>query len=420
MGKEGKLDDGTTYAKAPPADYSSRAMLPPPESSVAPGLTMQSISIPFASPQPDGSIYCEICGIYLHNANLFEVSCPNEPHHNTLTQVLSLHYILQAHVQGSQHWASVKQLEAQSLIDPCVSAGGESPDDTASPLSSSSPSSSPASCQLQAGTTPISSSSSCGNDFVSKSLTTASTPSNQSTNTKGESSASTQTSELKGKWGAMPLKHRILKSFGMPTKEENKPPVAQNTGAGKTALPPSDVAFQSDARDTSVQMRQIEEERLGKIEAGIARARERGQVMKEREEADRFIQGPHRSGATKRRFSESDSSRPAGHQKDNPIFQGKRPRKGSSSGNDDSDSDDSYLETEPPTGVKTKRKAATVNYGPKKESPTMETDAGMSMDEQDEEKIQRRMKEIITHYDTMKDKNTAVAFLLNVIRNSNR
>lgn len=40
--------------------------------------------------------------------------------------------------------------------------------------------------------------------------------------------------------------------------------------------------------------------------------------------------------------------------------------------------------------------------------------------EKDKELIRERMESIIRKYDGMKDKNTAVAYLLNVIRNSNR
>jgi hypothetical protein len=229
----------------------------------------------------------------------------------------------------------------------------------------------------------------------------------------------------KGKWGAMPLKYRILKSCGMPTKDNRREePTKQEESAGATlsSMHPHSPSIMT-AHDSAAarwkkeEQRRMEEERNDKIEAGLAQARER--ERKEREDEDLLLL--RRRGAAIKRTRSEDSGTGISvvnlrTRKEENRPRGKRIKRDSEDedGDENDERDGDHIE-----GQFAGATARSQYQQKKKQRRVM-----IEEDEYDElenaEEIKTRMEVIINKYDAMKDKNTAVAFLLNVIRNSNR
>ncbi|ELR19193.1 RNA recognition motif domain containing protein [Acanthamoeba castellanii str. Neff] len=242
-----------------------------------------------------------------------------------------------------------------------------------------------------------------------------------------------------GKWGAMPLKYRILKSFGMPTKDDRSrdstnaqlPSPAPATTNGQLDGPASASAV---ALRREQQRRRMEEElKNDKIEAGLAQARERERERRERMEDEELLRRPRGAAAlVKRKRSEDYGAGPSGAVGLRARPKGKRPKRESEyddyeDENDDDDDENDERDgdhIEGPTSATAATRQQLHQQHPKKKpqrrAVVVDDEDDEDQEPENEEEIKTRMEVIINKYDAMKDKNTAVAFLLNVIRNSNR
>ena len=237
-----------------------------------------------------------------------------------------------------------------------------------------------------------------------------------------------------GKWGAMPLKYRILKSFGMPTKDDRPrdstnaqlPSPAPATTNGQLDGPTSASAV---ALRREQQRRRMEEElKNDKIEAGLAQARERERERRERMEDEELLRRPRGAAAlVKRKRSEDYGAGPSGAVGLRARPKGKRPKRESEyddyedENDDDGENDERDGDhVEGPTSATAATRQQHPKKKPQRRAVVVDDDEEEDQEPENEEEIKTRMEVIINKYDAMKDKNTAVAFLLNVIRNSNR